>query len=93
MVVAFIAIPIGSTIGLSLHDWDGFSPVRDFVGLGNFIALIGDGTFWAALVRNLLWILVLLLAVVLGLGFALLFCCGHGPEDGRCSARSISSRR
>ncbi|WOF22385.1 sugar ABC transporter permease [Microbacterium betulae] len=72
IVLVFVVAPIVSTVRLALHDWDGFSLERDFVGLVNFAALFGDAAFWAALVRNLLWIGVLLLAVGLGLAFALL---------------------
>ena len=49
----FILYPVCNTIYLSFHSWKGIygSPVK-WVGLNNFIRVIGDGTFWYSLLNS-----------------------------------------
>jgi raffinose/stachyose/melibiose transport system permease protein len=47
----FVLYPLVTTLRLSLYEWDGLTtPV--FVGLGNYVALANDPSFWAALLHN-----------------------------------------
>jgi ABC-type sugar transport system permease subunit len=73
----FIVYPFFYTIYLSLTSWDGAKPVKEFVGLGNFQALISDSRLWEALSHNLIWIVLGTLApVAIGLGLGVLLWSG-----------------
>jgi multiple sugar transport system permease protein len=75
-VLAFTFIPLVSVILLSFTEWDlvsGFGGIR-FVGLGNFLAVLKDPSFWHAMVLTIIYAGVavpLTLAVGLGLALAL----------------------
>ncbi|CAN5859499.1 sugar ABC transporter permease [soil metagenome] len=47
----FVVFPLASTVRVSFYDWNGLTPPV-FVGLGNYLALMGDTLFWGALVHN-----------------------------------------
>lgn len=66
----FVIWPIFDSIWISLHDWGGIGPMK-WVGLGNYIELLGDATFYTALVNNVWWLLAFMLAPVFGLALAL----------------------
>jgi ABC-type sugar transport system permease subunit len=72
MVATFAIYPIFDTLLDSLYDWDGFSAERTYVGLSNFAEAAADQVFWNSLLRNTLWVLFLLIAVVLGVAIAIL---------------------
>lgn len=64
---------VGYTINLSLHAWDGISPVSRFVGLGNYISLLNSARFENAILNNLRWLaFYLIVPTLLGLSIALL---------------------
>jgi multiple sugar transport system permease protein len=67
----FVLYPIGASIALSLHDWDGVG-VKRFVGLANYRELFQDPVFATALTNNLRWLACYAIAPVAGLGLALL---------------------
>ena len=47
VLAAFLVYPIGYSVWLSLHEWDGYTPRwGPFVGLENYRALAGDEVFW-----------------------------------------------
>jgi raffinose/stachyose/melibiose transport system permease protein len=54
--VLFLIMPIFQTAQYSLFDWDGASPVMNFIGLDNYERLLHDPIFWKALGNNLFWI-------------------------------------
>ena len=66
----FVLYPIASSLWLSLHEWDGISP-KKFVGLGNYVELFSDDVFWTAIVNNVWWLALYMLAPVIGLAVAL----------------------
>lgn len=72
LVGVLLLVPFVATVWRSLTDDDGVDePV--FVGLANYLALIGDGPFIRSLVNTLVWTAgTLLLPVLLGLGIAVL---------------------
>lgn len=72
---AIVIYPILNSLWLTMFRWDGVNPVKEFVGLGNFVYLFTkDPVFSIALTNNLKWsIASLLLPVSVGLGVALLF--------------------
>ena len=70
LFVAFYVYPVISSIGLSLHDWDGFSPRMRFVGLQNYIVLATQPRFLSAAFNNIIWVGFMLI-VPTGLGLLL----------------------
>ena len=70
MFATFVLYPIGQSLWLSLYDWDGIGP-KTWVGFGNFSELFGDPVFFTALANNLCWLVLYLLAPMLGLLLAL----------------------
>jgi ABC-type sugar transport system permease subunit len=63
--------PVLYGVVLSLYRWDPLGEA-EFVGLGNYRALLADPRFWNAL-RNTLWFAALAVPLILGLGLALGF--------------------
>lgn len=68
----FFLWPFARGIWISLTRWDGFSaPV--FIGAGNYLKLMRDGLFLAALENNLIFVVaILIFKNTLGLGLAML---------------------
>ena len=73
----FMAYPFLGTVHLSLTSWDGFAPSMDFIGLDNYLVLLGDPAFWSALRNNLIWAVVGTAApIVIGLPLAIILWSG-----------------
>lgn len=71
-LLVFTFIPIFSSLGLTLYQWDLLTPPQ-FVGLDNFNKLFGDPTFWESLTHTLFFIAGYIpLVMMLALGVALL---------------------
>jgi raffinose/stachyose/melibiose transport system permease protein len=70
LFVGFVLLPIGVAAYYSLHDWNGFGPVTDFVGLHNYGRALSDDVFQHAILHNLT-IASLSLVVQLPLSIAL----------------------
>jgi multiple sugar transport system permease protein len=49
VAIVFIIIPVGFSLYLSLWDWPLLGTQRQFVGLDNWVRLVGDPEFWGAL--------------------------------------------
>jgi ABC-type sugar transport system permease subunit len=84
ILAAFLLYPIGYSLWLSLHEWDGYTPRWGaFVGLENYRALAGDEVFWKATLNSLVFVVVRTpLEVALGFVLALLL-------NRRLAARSL----
>ena len=68
---AFLLYPIGYSLWLSLHEWDGYTPHWGaFVGLENYRALAADEVFWRATWNSILFVVVRT-PLEVGLGFLL----------------------
>jgi ABC-type sugar transport system permease subunit len=52
----FVIQPFLYSVYYSLTDWDGAQPVKQFVGLANYVALLFDSLLWQALYHNLIWV-------------------------------------
>jgi raffinose/stachyose/melibiose transport system permease protein len=64
---AIILVPAILTVGLAFCSFDGISAPQ-FVGLGNFEKLAGDGVFWSALGNNVIWTgIFLVVPIAMGL--------------------------
>lgn len=66
----YVVWPIMQSIGLSFYDWDGLGE-KSFIGWDNYRELFQDPQFRVAIKNNILWLLLLMLAPVFGLGLAL----------------------
>lgn len=51
LFVLFTLYPLVTTVGLSFFSWNGFDPVKKFVGIQNYLQVFYDGTFWLG-IRN-----------------------------------------
>lgn len=70
--LAFSLFPIIYTFYISLTAWNGFSsPV--FVGLKNYLTLLGDKRFFDALLNTLI-LMLMIIPVQIGLGSSLRSC-------------------
>ena len=69
-----VVYPMVYSLYLSLFQWDGISPTKIFVGLGNYVILFTQNdVFWIALKNNAIWLVfALLLPTSIGLGLALI---------------------
>ena len=65
----FVFYPTISTFYISLHKWNGFSPMR-FLGLSNYLKLLRDPLFLNALKNTLIW-MVLYTCLTTGLGLTI----------------------
>lgn len=70
MFSLYVIIPIIQSISLSFYEWQGIGP-KTWIGLGNYEMLFKDPVFWTALVNNVYWLALFLLAPVFGLLVAL----------------------
>lgn len=83
----FVFYPIVAAGYISLTSWNGFSPVKDFVGFGNYARLAQDPAFWNSLTVTVAYAVgVCLLSVASGLTVALLL---DAPLRGRSIYRGI----
>jgi raffinose/stachyose/melibiose transport system permease protein len=67
LYLVFVIRPTLDVFALSLFEWDGINPVREWVGLENFARLFADEVFWRAFQNNLIW-LVILVSFNVGMG-------------------------
>lgn len=69
-----VVYPMVYSAYLSLFRWDGISPTKVFVGLGNYVTLFTQNeVFWIALKNNAVWLIAaLILPTSIGLGLAVL---------------------
>lgn len=72
--LVFVAFPLVQSFRLSVTSWDGVNPVREYVGLDNYVrALSVDPVFRMALSHNLIWITIgSVLPISIGLLISLL---------------------
>lgn len=70
MFVIYVIIPVFQSIWISFYDWDGLGP-KMWIGVENYVELMGDEAFYTSLKNNLIWLVLYLLAVPAGLAAAL----------------------
>lgn len=70
LLLIFIFYPILDTFITSGYKWNGISAAKRFIGLGNWITLMTDGSFWIAFKNNLV-IMVLSIVIQIPIGLAL----------------------
>jgi N-acetylglucosamine transport system permease protein len=73
LYLIYVIAPYVQAFYIAMTNWRGVSATPEFVGLENFVRLLGDDYFWKAVTHNLgLLILLPLLTIVLALFFAFL---------------------
>ncbi|WP_442935550.1 carbohydrate ABC transporter permease [Nitratireductor sp. CH_MIT9313-5] len=70
MFLIYVLVPIVESFWISFHDWDGLGAMS-WIGMGNYIELLDDDTFYVSLWNNLLWLVLYLLSIPAGLAVAL----------------------
>lgn len=83
----FVIYPIISAGYISLTSWNGFSPVKEFIGFDNYVRLSQDPEFWNSLIVTCIYAVgVSVLSVASGLVVALLL---DAPLRGRGFYRGV----
>jgi raffinose/stachyose/melibiose transport system permease protein len=73
LYAAFVLVPIVQAAHYSLFDWNGLTPLTDFVGLANYQRALSEPTFIKAITHNgILVVLSLVLQIPFALGVALM---------------------
>jgi raffinose/stachyose/melibiose transport system permease protein len=73
MYAIFFINPFITSIYYSFTSWNGYDPVKHFVGLQNYARLFHDQMLWLALSHNLIWVLIGTAApILIGLPLAVL---------------------
>jgi raffinose/stachyose/melibiose transport system permease protein len=73
LFVGFVLLPIGVAAYYSLHEWNGFGPLSDFVGMHNYRRALADDVFQRAVTHNVTFaVLTLLIQLPLSIALALL---------------------
>jgi ABC-type sugar transport system permease subunit len=69
----FMLYPFFNSIYLSMTEWDGAFPVKEFVGVNNYVRLAQDRLVWLSLSHNLIWVIVgTVVPIAIGLFLAVL---------------------
>ena len=66
----YVISPIIQSFNISLYEWDGLGKAT-YIGVDNYVELVGDRNFEISLWNNLKWLVLYLLAIPLGLLIAL----------------------
>lgn len=70
-LVAVIYFSVIYTFHLSAYDWDGLSPVKDYIGASNYVKLFKDPVFWKCLKNTVVYfVITFVLQNFLGFMFA-----------------------
>jgi raffinose/stachyose/melibiose transport system permease protein len=85
---AFALYPMIDVVHLSFLKWNGMTPEREFVGLGNYRQVFTvDPVFWGAFRNTVVWTaLSVVIPPLIGLGFALAL---NQPIPGRTPLRAL----
>ncbi|MFT6658033.1 carbohydrate ABC transporter permease [Maritalea sp.] len=70
MFSIYVVYPIFGSIQISFFDWDGLGE-KTWVGMGNYVELLDDESFYTSLKNNIIWLVLYLLAIPAGLFVAL----------------------
>ena len=58
LYAVFMIYPFFQSIYFSFIEWNGADPVKKWVGLDNYQALIHDHLFWTSLKHNVIWVII-----------------------------------
>ncbi len=71
-LAVFTVGPLATAAWLSLHRWSLLDAARPFVGLTNYVRLLGDGMFWNAIKNTVVFALHVPASMAIALSLALL---------------------
>ena len=77
LFLAVVIVPFVYGLYLTLTSWDGVSATKPFVGFQNFIAAFGDGDYWAAMGRTVVYSIFAVVLINI-LSFALAYLVTRG---------------
>ena len=87
LIVGLILYPVGYAIWLSFFDKHSFFPAQRWVGLGNYVRLVGDPEFWDSLWKGTVYAAgTTALQLAFGVAAALLL---HRTFRGRTAVRAL----
>jgi raffinose/stachyose/melibiose transport system permease protein len=69
LMAVFVVWPIIQSFELSLYEWNGIDPTRDYLGLSNWTRLLADQIFWKAFTNNMI---VVALSILIQMPIAIL---------------------
>jgi raffinose/stachyose/melibiose transport system permease protein len=84
----FVLMPILQSVYFSLYEWDGFGPLTDFIGLGNYNRLLNHSIFQRSLWHTFT-IMGLSIAIQLPFALALALLVGRGTLRGKRVFRAL----
>jgi multiple sugar transport system permease protein len=70
MFAVYVIIPIFQSMWISFYDWDGLGQ-PEWIGVENYVELVGDDSFYTSLHNNVLWLVLYMLALPIGLFIAI----------------------
>lgn len=89
VTAVFVGGPVLSALWLSLHQASSFIAEPQFVGLGNYIRILGEAEFWRAMWNGTVYAgTAIILQVVLGVAFALVL---NQPFFGQRLVRGLAT--
>jgi putative chitobiose transport system permease protein len=71
LLAVFVLYPIAAVVVYSFTDFSIVTP-PEFIGLDNYVQLLGDDTFWLALQHSLIYLLVTPILIVLSIALAIM---------------------
>ncbi|BDZ39485.1 carbohydrate ABC transporter permease [Microbacterium suwonense] len=87
VIGVFVLYPIVSAGYISVTSWNGFDPIKEFIGLDNYVRLARDPEFWNSVLVTCIYAAgVSVLSVASGLAIALLL---DAPLRGRGFYRGV----
>lgn len=72
LLIAFVVIPALDLFRMSFTNWDGYSPVKQFIGLDNYISMFQNRDLWMSLKNNAVYFVAHLLMIIVELGLSVL---------------------
>lgn len=70
LLVVFTYVPVGNMIWYSFTSWDGLDPVKEFVGLDNYVKAFTDPRYWQVFAVSLYYFAASFVQMALALYFA-----------------------
>lgn len=83
----FLLLPLGQTAVMSFWRWDGLTPDYQWVGLDNYVRMLGDESVWSAALNNAKWVVLAVFPILIGLALAVAL--QQARPTGRTAYRAI----